>query len=103
MTAHDIIIKPILSEKSYKGIKADKNSPISKRYTFVVAKDANKIQIKQAVEELFEVKVEKVNTANYLGKLRRQGKFSGMTANYKKATVQLKDSSKPIAFFESLS
>ena len=103
MTAQDIIIKPILSEKSYKGIKADKESPISKRYVFVVAKCANKIQIKQAIEELFEVKVEKVNTANYWGKLRRQGKFSGMTPSYKKAVVQLKESSKPIAFFESLS
>lgn len=103
MLAQDIIIKPILSEKSYKGIKADKGSPISKRYVFIVAKDANKIQIKKAVEELFEVTVEKVNTANYLGKLRRHGKFSGMTPSYKKAVVQLKDSSKPIAFFESLS
>lgn len=103
MTAYDIIIKPVLSEKSYKGIKADKDSPISKRYVFIVAKDANKIQIKQAVEELFEVKVEKVNTANYLGKLRTMGKHSGMTASYKKAIVQLTDSSKPIAFFESLS
>lgn len=104
MTAQEIILKPILSEKSYKGIKADKTSHISKRYVFVVHKDANKTQIKLAVEELFSgVKVEKVNTANYLGKLKRQGKHSGMTASYKKAVVQLTSDSKPIAFFESLS
>ena len=96
MNAQDIILKPVLSEKSYEGIKA-------KRYVFIVAKNANKIQIKQAVEELFEVKVEKVNTANYSGKLKRQGKTSGLTSSYKKAIVQLKDNSKPIAFFESLS
>jgi len=103
MTAQEIILKPILSEKSYKGIKADKTSHISKRYVFVVHKDANKTQIKLAVEELFSVKVEKVNTAIYLGKLKRQGKHSGMTASYKKATVQLTSDSKPIPFFESLS
>jgi len=103
MTAQEIILKPILSEKSYKGIKADKSSHISKRYVFAVNKDANKTQIKLAVEELFSVKVEKVNTANYLGKLKRQGKHSGMTASYKKAVVQLTSDSKPIAFFESLS
>lgn len=97
MTAHDIIIKPLLSEKSYDGIA-------SKRYTFVVNKKANKTQIKQAVEELFsEAKVESVNTVNCSGKLKRQGKSEGMTSSYKKAIVTLKDSSKPIAFFESLS
>jgi large subunit ribosomal protein L23 len=97
MTAQDIIIKPILTEKSYGGIAG-------KVYTFIVSKKANKTQIKLAVEELFpEAKVEKVNTANYEGKLKRQGKTEGRRPSYKKAVVTLKDNSKPIAFFESLS
>jgi len=97
MTAQDILIKPLLSEKSYDGIA-------NKKYTFIVNKKSNKTQIKKAVEELFpESKVESVNTVNYSGKLKRMGKSEGMTASYKKAIVQLKESSKPIAFFESLS
>ncbi len=97
MTAHDILMKPLMSEKSYEKI-ADK------RYTFIVDKKANKTQIKKAVEELFpEAKVEKVNTVNYDGKYKRMGRSEGKTASYKKAIVQLKKDSKPIAFFESLS
>jgi large subunit ribosomal protein L23 len=96
MAAHDIIIKPLLSEKSYSGIQ-------DKKYTFIVAKNANKTQIKLAIEEIFGVKVEKVNTANVHGKLKRQGKYEGYTPNYKKAIVQLKADSKSIAFFDSLS
>jgi large subunit ribosomal protein L23 len=96
MAAHDIIIKPILSEKSYAGIK-------DKKYSFVVKKDANKTQIKLAVEEIFGVVVEKVNTANVHGKLKRQGKYEGYTSDYKKAVVQLKADSKSIEFFDSLS
>ena len=96
MTAHDIIIKPLLSEKSYAGIK-------DKKYYFIVAKSANKTQIKLAVEEIFDVKVEKVNTANVHGKLKRQGKYEGYTPDYKKAIVTLKADSKSIAFFDSLS
>ena len=97
MTAHDILIKPLLTEKSYDGISA-------KRYTFIVDKRANKTQIKRAVEELFpEASVESVNTANYDGKIKRQGRTQGRTASYKKAIVQLKENSKPIAFFENLS
>ena len=96
MKAFDIIIKPLLSEKSYKDIE-------NKKYTFVVDKKANKIEIKQAVEKIFGVKVEKVNTANVDGKLKRQGKTQGYTSDYKKAFVQLKSDSKPIEFFESLS
>lgn len=95
MTAYDIIIKPILSEKSYDGI-ADK------RYTFKVAPDATKTQIKQAVEEIFEVKVAKVNTTNVHGKMKRMGRTEGRTGNYKKAIVQLTENSKSIEFFESL-
>lgn len=96
MKAYDIIIKPVLSEKSYADI-ADK------KYTFIVSKKANKIEIKQAVEEIFGVKVASVNTANALGKLKRQGKTQGYTSDYKKAYVQLKADSKAIEFFESLS
>lgn len=97
MIAQDIILKPLLSEKSYEGIA-------NKKYTFLVNKKANKTQIKKAVEELFaDVKVESVNTVNYDGKYKRMGKTEGRTAAYKKAIVQLKNDSKPIAFFESLS
>ena len=96
MAASDIIIRPLLSEKSYNGIA-------EKRYTFVVRKTANKTEIKQAVEEMFDVKVEKVNTANYLGKTKRMGRNEGLTASYKKAVVVLKEDSKSIALFDSLS
>jgi large subunit ribosomal protein L23 len=96
MVNHDIIIKPLLSEKSYAGIK-------DKKYSFIVAKNANKTQIKFAVEEIFGVKVEKVNTANVRGKLKRQGKYEGYTPDYKKAIVKLTADSKSIAFFDSLS
>ena len=96
MAAHDIIINPLLSEKSYAGIK-------DKKYYFIVAKNANKTQIKLAVEEIFGVKVDKVNTANVHGKLKRQGKYEGYTSDYKKAAVSLKKDSKSIEFFDSLS
>lgn len=96
MLSHDIIIKPVLTEKSYKGIE-------SKKYTFVVAKTANKTEIKKAVEEVFGVQVESVNTANVRGKMKRMGKNQGLTPAYKKAVVQLKNDSKSIEFFDSLS
>ncbi len=96
MKAYDIIIKPVLSEKSYADIS-------NKKYTFIVSKKANKIEIKQAVEEIFGVKVASVNTTNASGKLKRQGKTQGYTADFKKAFVQLKADSKAIEFFESLS
>ena len=94
--AYDIIKKPVLTEKSYMAM-ADK------KYTFVVAKKANKTEIKLAVEKLFDVQVESVNTANVRGKLKRMGRSEGYTPSYKKAIVQLKADSKPIQFFESLS
>ena len=95
MTAYDIIIEPILSEKSYDGIPA-------KKYTFKVAKDATKSQIKVAVEQIFGVKVDKVNTANYDGKLKRMGRSEGRRSAYKKSIVILSADSKAIEFFESL-
>jgi len=100
MTAHDIILKPVLTEKSYAGIQ-------NKVYTFIVAKDANKIQIAKACEELFGVEVARVNTLNVKGKIRtrntKSGVSKGSTGDYKKAVVFLKDSSKSIEFFDSLS
>ena len=96
MKEFDIIVKPLLSEKTYANIA-------NKRYAFVVKKDANKTEIKYAVEQLFGVKVAKVNTANVDGKLRRQGKTQGYTADYKKAYVTLTKDSKTIEFFDSLS
>jgi large subunit ribosomal protein L23 len=95
MNAYDVIIRPILSEKSYSGI-ADK------KYSFVVAKSATKTDIKLAVEEIFKVKVAKVNTLNMLGKMKRQGRTEGRRPSYKKAIVQLSEGSKAIEFFESL-
>ena len=96
MANYDIIIKPVLSEKSYSDIA-------NKKYTFKVAKSANKTQIKQAIEEIFKVKVESVNTLNVYGKIKRQGRNEGLTGNYKKAVVQLAADSKSIEFFDSLS
>lgn len=96
MFAQDVIIRPVLSEKSYADIA-------NKKYTFEVAKNANKTQIKQAVESIFKVKVKSVNTMNVYGKIKRQGKYQGLTGSYKKAIVQLTADSKSIEFFDSLS
>ena len=99
MRAHDIIIKPILTEKSYAGIA-------NKVYTFKVAKNASKVEIRKAIEEIFGVKVEKVNTLNVKGHTKsqntKQGRTVGKTSDYKKAVVTLKKDSKTIAFFDSL-
>ncbi|MCM1367508.1 MAG: 50S ribosomal protein L23 [Roseburia sp.] len=96
MTAEDIIIRPVLTEKSNDEINA-------KRYVFLVDTRASKNQIKAAVESVFDVKVESVNTVNVRGKLKRQGRTSGYTAKGKKAYVTLDASSKAIPFFETLS
>ncbi|MCL2228740.1 MAG: 50S ribosomal protein L23 [Firmicutes bacterium] len=96
MNLYDIIIKPILSERAFEGIK-------NKNYAFRVHPDATKDQIKMAVEHAFKgVVVESVNTANYKGKEKRQGRHVGKTAKWKKAWVQLTKDSKPIEFFEGL-
>ena len=99
MRAQEIIIEPIMTEKSYAGIP-------NKVYTFKVATAANKIEIKKAVEELFEVQVARVNTINCKGKEKsrntKSGRVVGRTSDYKKAVVFLKPESKAIAFFESL-
>ena len=95
MFAEDIILQPVLTEKGYDGIA-------SKKYTFIVKRDANKTQIKAAVEKLFGVKVESVNTLKSKGKLKRMGRKEGYTPDRKKAVVTLKEDSKPIEFFDSL-
>ena len=95
MFAEDVILKPVLTENGYGGI-ADK------RYTFYVKNTANKIEIRNAVEKLFGVKVAKVNTINCKGKLKRMGRNEGYTPDRKKAVVILKEDSKPIEFFNSL-
>ena len=74
----------------------------TKKYTFKVAKTANKTEIKNAVEAAFGVTVERVNTANYDGKMKRQGRYEGRTPGYKKAIVTLSESSKTIEFFEGI-
>ena len=94
-TAHDIILAPVITENSMMGVA-------NKTYTFKVATDANKIEIADAVEKLFGVKVEKVNTINVRGRWRRQGLHGGYTAASKKAIVTLKEGSKGIDFFESM-
>ncbi len=108
MLPEDIILKPVLTEKGYDGIqepdreKTDRRS-YAKKYTFVVAKSANKTQIKIAVEKMFGVKVDYVNTVSCRGKLKRMGRNSGYTPATKKAIVQLTADSKPIEHFNSLS
>lgn len=93
MLAHDIIRRPIVTEQSM-------DQTADRKYTFEVAKSANKIEIKKAVEEIFKVEVEKVTTMNYNGKPKRQGVFVGKRADWKKAVVKLKEGSKTIELFE---
>ena len=95
MFAEDLIIEPVLTEKGYDGIA-------SKRYSFYVKKDANKTEIKVAVEKIFGVKVASVNTVSCKGKLKRMGRHEGYTPDRKKAIVTLKEDSKSIEFFDSL-
>ena len=95
-SAYDIIIKPVLTEKSY-------DAMADKKYTFQVAINANKTEIKYAVEYIFEgVKVESVNTMRTQGKMKRQGRTQGRTPEVKKAIVTLKKDSKGIEFFEGM-
>ena len=95
MNPYAIIIKPVLTEKSYDSIAA-------KTYTFIVAKDATRTQVKMAVEAIFGVKVARVNTINTLGKMKRQGRTQGRRPNLKKAYVTLTKDSKGIEFFDSM-
>jgi len=92
---HDIIVKPVISEQSMADMA-------SKKYTFVVSKRSNKTEIKKAVETVFGVEVDKVNTLNYSGKEKRMGKHVGRTASFKKAVITLTADSKEIEFFEGV-
>ena len=94
-SSYDIIMKPIVSEKSMAAMQ-------DKTYVFKVAKDANKIEIKNAVEEIFKVSVEKVTTVNVSGKEKRMGVHGGTTAAWKKAYVKLTADSKTIEFFDGM-
>jgi len=94
-TPYDVIIKPVISERSMDDAE-------NKKYTFKVAKDANKTQVKLALEEIFGVEVEKVNIMNVKGKVKRMGRSVGRTADTKKAIVTLTQKSKEIEFFQSL-
>lgn len=92
---HDIIIKPIITESSM-------DEMANKKYTFVVSRKANKTEVKQAVEKIFDVKVEQVNTINMIGKIKRMGATKGKRADWKKAIVKLTPESKEIEFFEGM-
>jgi len=91
----DIILKPVITEKSMDGLQAGK-------YTFKVATDANKIEIKNAVEKIFGVKVAKVNTMNCNGREKRVGRYVGKKSDWKKAIVTLTEDSKTIEFFDGM-
>ena len=95
-TAYDIIIRPIITERSMAGAA-------QKKYVFEVARGAGKIEIRKAVEEIFGVKVASVNTMNVRGKRKRVGAGrQGVTKSWKKAYVRLKEDSKTIEFFEGI-
>src|SRR5690554_2655847 len=92
---YDVIIKPVLSEKSYDEMP-------NKKYTFIVDPKANKTEIKKAIEEIFNVTVESVNTLRQQGKMKRMGVHRGRRPSFKKAYVKLTDDSKEIEFFEGM-
>lgn len=95
MTAYEIIKRPIVTEHSM-------DQMADRKYTFEVAVDANKVEIKKAVEEIFGVTVEKVTTMNMNGKVKRMGMNIGKRADWKKAVVKLTEKSKTIEFFDGL-
>lgn len=92
---HDIIIKPLVTEQSMDGMA-------ERKYSFKVDRNANKTEIKKAIEKIFDVKVEKTNTLNMTGKVKRMGRNEGKRANWKKAIVTLTEDSKEIEFFEGM-
>lgn len=95
MNMYDIVRRPVITEKSM-------SEMADKKYTFIVDINANKTEIKDAVEQIFKVKVDRVNTVRVLGKMKRQGRFEGRRPSYKKAIVKLTADSKGIEFFEGL-
>lgn len=94
-TAYDVIIKPVISERSMDDAQ-------NRKYTFKVATDANKTEVKLALQEIFGVEIEKVNIMNVNGKVKRMGRNVGRTSDYKKAIVTLTEKSKEIEFFQGL-
>lgn len=94
-TSYDIILRPVITENAMMGAA-------EKKYTFEVHKDASKTEIKQAIEQIFGVKVVSINTLNVKGKFKRQGRFEGYTSSWKKAIVKLSADSKDIEFFEGM-
>ncbi|BAG07575.1 MULTISPECIES: 50S ribosomal protein L23 [Finegoldia] len=92
---YDIILKPIISEDSMEKME-------DKKYVFKVDKNANKIEIRNAIEKIFDVKVKSVNTMNVKGKVKRMGAHSGKRSDWKKAIVALTEDSKEIEFFEGM-
>lgn len=94
-TEYQTIIKPIITEETMD--LADE-----KKYVFQVAKEANKTEVRQAVEKIFSVNVAKVNILNVSGKTKRMGRYVGKTASYKKAVVSLTADSKEIEIFQGL-
>ena len=93
---YDVIISPVITEQSMEDLDI-------KKYAFKVAKDANKIEIKKAIEEIFGVTVIKVTTTHMRGKNRQQGRFpAGKSASWKKAVVKLSADSKNIEIFEGM-
>lgn len=95
MNAYDIIIAPVVTEKAVAGLT-------EKKYTFRVASNANKIEIKKAIEAIYGVNVAKVNTISMKGTKRRTGRYEGYTSDWKKAVVTLTEDSKTIADFDGL-
>jgi large subunit ribosomal protein L23 len=94
MTIHDVLLKPVVTEKGMTRKEEERT------LCFQVASGANKILVKQAVEKLFGVKVETVRTANFEGKLRRRGRFTGYRPDWKKAYVKLLPGQKVPEFTE---
>lgn len=94
-TPYDVVIRPIISERSMDDAQL-------KKYTFEVATDANKTEVKHAIEEIFDVDVDKVNVISVKGKKKRMGRYEGFTAAKKKAIITLKPGSKEIEFFSGL-
>jgi len=95
MVSYDVIIRPIITERSMAGA-ADK------KYVFEVATGSNKVEIRKAIEEIFKVKVLSVNTINVRGKQKRMGVHTGYTSKKKKAIVRLTEDSKGIEIFEGM-
>ncbi len=95
MNTYEVVKRPIITEHSM-------DQMADRKYTFEVAKEANKIEIKNAIEEIFGVQVEKVTTMRVLGKIKRMGANSGKRPDWKKAVVKLTENSKTIEFFDGL-